>query len=112
MHHGRLVQRDDRRVRQARGRERLPRGTLAVAVGAERDTLDRDLAMQELVVRAPDDAEAAGAETFEQAVAIEHDLLDSGGRFRAELRGRAREQAARPRRGDARLARLVFVLVD
>jgi hypothetical protein len=65
LHDARLIQRDDPRVRQARRRERLPARALAVAVGAEGNPLERNLAVQYLVVRAPDDAEPARAEAFE-----------------------------------------------
>ena len=47
-------------------RSRSPPGPSGIA-------LDRDLAVQQLVVRAPDDAEAARAEALEQAVAPEHE---------------------------------------
>ena len=57
----RLVQDDDRRVRQARSGERLAACALAVdriPTRPERDPLDRHLAVQQLVVGAPHHAEA------------------------------------------------------
>ncbi len=60
----RLVQRDDRRVGEARSGLRLARGALAILVGRQRDALDGDFAAQQLVVCAPHDPETAGAESF------------------------------------------------
>ncbi len=74
----RLVQRDDRRVREARRRERLAGRALTVAVRPQPNALDGHLAVQQLVVGAPDDAEAAAAELLEQSVAAEHELLLAG----------------------------------
>ena len=78
---------------------RLAARALAVVPSApEPHALDRDLAVQQLVVRAPDHAEAARAEALEQAVAIEHELLGAcGARAPARLRG-----AIRRRGGSAR----------
>ena len=89
----RLVQRDDRRVREPRRGERLAGRAVAVDGRAEMYALDRDLAAQQLVVRAPDDAEAAAAELLEQAVAPEHELVGVGSRVAA----RARDAATRGR---------------
>ena len=74
----RLVQDDDRRVCQTRAGECLTAGALAVdriAARPERDPLDRNLAVQQLVVGAPHHPEAACAEALEQAVAAEHQRL-------------------------------------
>ena len=58
-----LVQRDDRRVPQPCGGERLARGALAGlvarALGVHRDALDRHVAVEVLVVGLVDDAHAA-----------------------------------------------------
>ena len=56
-----LEERDDPGVRQPRGGQRL---ALAAAVGvvADRDPLDRDVALEVLVAGAVDDAHPAGAE--------------------------------------------------
>lgn len=72
---GGLVQGDDRRMREARGGQRLARRPLAVAVRAEQDPLKGDLAMQQLVVRAPDLPETAASESLEQPVATEDGAL-------------------------------------
>ena len=78
----RLVERDDRRVREPRRRYCL---TLArPSPRARRDGLDGHVALQPLVARAPDDAEPAGADLLAQAVALE----DQRGR-RGRARGRA-----------------------
>ena len=92
LHGARLVQRDDRRVRQARARERLARDPLGVLAGSERDALDGHVAVQLLVVRAPDHAEAARAEALAQAIAAEHQRLRAG--------------PVRPRLAGARMTRL------
>ena len=67
-----LVQRDDRRVRQPRGgaapRARRARRAAASCIG---DALDRDGAVEALVVGQPDDAEAARAEAAHEPVAAE-----------------------------------------
>ncbi len=78
-----LVERHDRRVRQARGRARLLLGAPGGVV--ERDRLDRDLAREPLVARQPDDAEGAGAELPQQPIAVEHELLGAASR---QARGR------------------------
>ena len=67
-----LVQGDDRGMGQAGGGERLARGSLAVFAGGERDRLDGHFAVEQLVVGAPHDPEAAGTEALEQPVAAEH----------------------------------------
>jgi hypothetical protein len=54
-----LIQSDDRRVGEPRGRVGLARGALADAVRRAGDALDGDLAAQQLVVGAEDLAEAA-----------------------------------------------------
>ena len=69
-----LVERDDRRVREPRGGERLALGARVLAA-LERDALDRDGAVQALVVGEPDHAEAAAAEAPDQAVAVEDERL-------------------------------------
>ena len=71
----RLVQSHDRRVSQARGGERLACGSLAVLLGRQRDALDRDRAVEQLVVGAPHGAEPARAEALDQAVATEQQLV-------------------------------------
>ena len=56
---------------------RLAAGALAVdrpPTRPEQHSLDGDLAAQQLVVRAPDDAKAARSESLEQAIATEHQL--------------------------------------
>jgi coproporphyrinogen III oxidase-like Fe-S oxidoreductase len=58
-------------VRQACRREHLAFGALAVALGADQDLLEGNLAVQELIMGTPDNAEATGAETLTQAVAPE-----------------------------------------
>ena len=90
-----LVQRDDRRVRQARGGQRLARRPLAVPVGTQPDPLDGDLAMQELVAGAPHLAEAAAAESLEQLVAAEDRAL---GGDRQAGRGRPSRPGSGPSR--------------
>ena len=70
-----LIQGDDRGVRQPCGGLRLAGGPLAVALRSEPDPLDRDLAPQQLVTSAPHDSESAGAEAFQQEVALQHQLL-------------------------------------
>ena len=67
-----LVQRDDAGVRQPRRGERLALRARRV-LPHDADALQRDRAVQLLVVREPDDAEAARAEAPDQAVAIEHE---------------------------------------
>ena len=64
-----LVERDDPRVREPRGRQRLALGA-RVLLAVERDALDRDGAVEPLVVGQPDRAEAAAAEAPHQAVAV------------------------------------------
>ena len=94
----RLVQDDDRRVRQARAGERLAARALAVdriPARPERDPLDRHFAVQQLVVGAPHHPEAAGAEAFEQPVAAEHQRLLRPARRRASCESRRRSAGAR-----------------
>ena len=73
-----LVQRDDARVRQPRGGQRL---ALAAAVGvvADGDPLDGDVALEVLVAGAVDDAHPARAEPRAEPVAAEDDLARIGG---------------------------------
>ena len=76
-----LIQCDDRRVAEAGRGDRLalgPSALLAPVVGAALDPLDRDLALELLVVREPDRPERAGAEPLEQRVAVEHELARIG----------------------------------
>ena len=77
----RLVEGDDRRMTEARGRDGLARRALARlvarALGVHRDALDRDVAVEVLVVRLPHDAHAAAAETAAQPVAPEDELAPS-----------------------------------
>ncbi len=62
-----LVQRDDPRVRQPRGRLRLALGPRARRGVVRRDPLDGDGAVEALVVGEPHDAEAAGPEAPQRA---------------------------------------------
>jgi hypothetical protein len=71
----RLVQRHDRRVRKPRGGERLAACALAVSRDRQGDPLDRYLAVQQLVVRAPHDAEATRSQLLAQAIAAEHQAV-------------------------------------
>jgi hypothetical protein len=48
---------------------------VVVSTGRERNPLDRHFAMQELVARAPHDAEAAGPKALQQAVAPQHERV-------------------------------------
>ena len=101
----RLVQGDDRRVRQPRAGERLAARALAVSVQSQRDPLDGHLAVQQLVVGAPDHPEAAGAETLDEPVTSEHETTLGRARIprdgaRDACRGaRALQGCRRDRRG-------------
>ena len=75
----RLVQRDDRGVGQPRAGERLAGRSAAVAVQAERDSLDGHLAVQQLVMSAPHHPKATGSETLEKLVATEHETVRQPG---------------------------------
>ncbi len=66
-----LEQRDDRRVRQAGGGQRLLLGPRGGGAAGDRDPLDGDEALEALVARQPDRAEPARAELLEQRVAVE-----------------------------------------
>ena len=70
----RRTPRTERRSRGARaGRRRAPRGWRARGLRPRGGgSLDRHLAVEQLVVGAPHDAEAAGAEALEQPVAAEY----------------------------------------
>ena len=68
-----LVERDDARMAEARGGLRLALGALGIAV-VERNALERDRAVQALVMGEPDRPEAARAEPAHQAVAAEQEL--------------------------------------
>ena len=93
-----LVQGDDPGMGEPRRRARLALEAAAVDPIA-RDDLDRDLAIEPLVVRAPDGAEAAGAETSSEAIALEH-----------ERAGAAGDLALRAGRGRLDLGRTLMVL--
>jgi hypothetical protein len=73
----RLVEGDDRRMRQAGGRVRLSHRTVALLHGGQRDSLESDRAAQLLVARTPDRAKAAHAQPLEQPIAPEHQLAAS-----------------------------------
>ena len=85
-----LVERDDVRVLEPRGRLRLALETARVDALAQHD-LDRHLAVEALVVGLPHRAEAAGAEPALQAVAPEHDR-----RLAVRLRRLARRLGGSP----------------
>ncbi len=76
---GRLVQPHDRRVREASRDERLAPRALTVLLAGQRDALERDRAVELLVVSAPHDAEPARAETLDQTVAVEQQLAAASG---------------------------------
>ena len=76
-----LVERDDPRVREPRGGQRLALGAVALAA-FERDALDRDGPVEAQVVGQPDRPEAARAEASEHAIAVEDELA-----LRLDLRG-------------------------
>src|SRR5689334_25356451 len=63
---------------QASRGERLARGAPVVPLARQRHPLERDLTAQELVACPPYDSEAAGAETLEHAVALEHEHAPKG----------------------------------
>ncbi len=96
--HIRLVQRDDRRMRQTRRGKRLARCALAgprcatESVGGgrarrERYPLERDLTVQQLVIRPPDHTEPPSAEAFERAVAAVQQLVGASALTDDALRG-------------------------
>ena len=70
----RLVERDDPGVRQARGGLGLALGARADRGVVDGDALDRDGALEALVVREPDDAEAARPQPAHEPVAAEDEL--------------------------------------
>ena len=106
-----LVQRHDRRMGQTRRRERLAGSALAglrrcvVPVGdrhlrGQRYPLERDLAVQQLVIRPPDNAEPARAEALDQAIAaVQQRTLMRGP---ARVLGRMRRGASRGARASER----------
>jgi hypothetical protein len=70
-----LVQPDDPGMVQPRGGARLALDlAFGVGVAVARDHLHRDLALELLVARLPDDAEAARAEPATEPVAAEHEM--------------------------------------
>ena len=83
-----LEQHDDRRMRKPRSRQRLSGRACALALACKRYALERNLAVEQLVVRPPHLPEAARAEPLQQPVAIQHDRVRSrnGGRRRAARR--------------------------
>ena len=86
-----LVQADDARMVEPRGRARLALGPRdAGAAVLARDHLHGHVALEPLVVRQPDDAESARAKHPLEAVAVEHE--PGVGR----LRQRVRAQPVRP----------------
>ena len=80
-----LVEGDDPRVRQARRGARLALGARRHRGVVHRDALDRDGALEVLVLGQPHDAEAARADLAHEPVAAEH-----APRVAAGARGRAR----------------------
>ena len=69
-----FVEGDDAGVCEPRGRERLPLRARRI-LPRHADALERDRAVELLVVCEPDDAEPAGSEAAHEAVAIEHERL-------------------------------------
>ena len=95
-----LVQRGDRGMGESRGRECL--AVCAVAGVRVLDALDRHLASQHLVARAPDDAEAARAEPLDQPIAPEEQL--TGGDLRVLGHPGRGDGARRQARGSLRVS--------
>ena len=69
----RLVERDDARMLQPRGSERLALRARGDMLVVQLDPLDGDGPVQSLVVREPDDSERARAEAPNQSVAVERE---------------------------------------